>query len=838
MKSLASLFLPIYLAAAASAQSSSDAIRLENLGVVIQKNQVKVEVDLTSVITPRVFVATNPERLMIELPGVGAESERAPVPGNDQDVKWVWVETDKAANPPMSRVVVVLSDSRPYRVDADGSKIVLTVLPAGKSDAEKQNGPVGAASAPLVGRLRKKKKIPSQSGAADSEATVLTSPPLPPISVPEAKSANPAQGTGPSASGTAQTAPAQPAGPSETGDVVGQARGPSLTPAQGTGPSASGTVQTAQTQPGGPAETGDAGGQAPAPSLSAEPVVNAVPAASEATAQALDTTTQANADVRIAFRVKYVAEGVAYLEGGQNDGLSEGMKLEVRALDPSQKPTASKSDDAQSIADLQVASVALSSAVAEIQQSTRPVKVGDWAYLSSEDTQNMIAQRSLSTTRKYPVVVAFTEGDTLDDEARVVVPRPPLPEINRARGRIGFDYSGVATHGTGGGLSSNAGMVIRTDITRINGTYWNLSGFWRGRLSNRSMAGQQTLQDLINRTYTLGLTYDNPHSSWVAGFGRLYLPWATSLDTIDGGYFGRKVSTGVTAGIFAGTSPDPTSWSYNPDRRIGGAFVNFEGGSFDELHYTSTSGLGVSTLKWTIDRPFVFFENGLYYKRYLSIYHSLQADSPRGNAAVPGPGPGVSRSFLTIRLQPTSRVEFDLNHNYFRDIPTYDPSLVGTGLLDKYLFQGFSGGTRVQVLKNRDLWAYATIGRSSRSSDTKSSWNQLYGVTVGRLPRVGVRTDVHYSMFNSGFGSGSYQSVSFSRNFSDSLRWEVLGGRQSFNSPTTNDTSHFVTGNFEAALSSHYFVQTGYTWNRGASQNYDQWLFTFGYRFDSRSKRK
>jgi hypothetical protein len=380
--------------------------------------------------------------------------------------------------------------------------------------------------------------------------------------------------------------------------------------------------------------------------------------------------------------------------------------------------------------------------------------------------------------------------------------------------------------------------VIRTDITRINGTYWNLSGFWRGRLSNRSSGGQQTLQDLINRTYTLGLTYDNPRSNWVAGFGRLYLPWATSLDTIDGGYFGRKLSGGATAGIFAGTSPDPTSWSYNPDRRIAGAFVNFEGGSFDDLRYTSTSGLGVSTLKWTIDRPFVFFENGIFYKRYLSIYHSLQADSPRGNAAVPAPGPGVSRSFLTVRLQPVSRVEFDLNHSYFRDIPTFDPTLVGTGLLDKYLFQGLSGGVRVQVLKNRDIWAYTTIGRSSRSSDTKSSWNQLYGLTVGRMPWLGVRTDVHYSAFNSSFGSGSYESVSFSRNFNDNLRWEVLGGRQSFVSPTTNDTSHFVTGNFEASLGAHYFVQTGYTWNRGAAQNYDQWLFTFGYRFDSRSKRR
>ena len=332
------------------------------------------------------------------------------------------------------------------------------------------------------------------------------------------------------------------------------------------------------------------------------------------------------------------------------------------------------------------------------------------------------------------------------------------------------------------------------------------------------------------------MTYDNPHSNWAAGFGRLYLPWATSLDSIDGGYIARRFSKTVTAGIFGGSSPDPTSWSYNPDLRIGGAFVNFQGGSFDDLRYTSTSGFGLNMLKWKIDRPFVFFENGIFYKRFLSIYHSLQADSPSGNPQVAAPGAGVSRSFLTVRVQPTQRLEFNLNHTYFRDIPTYSAQLIGTGLLDKYLFQGFSGGVRVEAF--RDWWVYTTLGRSNRSGDATPSWNQLYGVTANRVPWLGVCADVHYSKFASSFGNGSYESISFSRTLHDTMRWEVLGGRQSFASPTLNDKSHFVTGNLEAGLGQHYFVQTGYTWNRGASQNYDQWIVTFGYRFDSRSNRK
>lgn len=548
-------------------------------------------------------------------------------------------------------------------------------------------------------------------------------------------------------------------------------------------------------------------------------------------------TRQPNADIRMSFKVKYVTEGAAYLDGGRSAGLTEGMKLQVYETNPAlARPGAAATRGDQVVAELDVISVAETSAVTEIHEPKRDVKAGDLAYLTSEDTEALVAQRSLSSTRKYPTVISFTAGDPLDEEARAEVPHPPLPEINRARGRIGFDYSGVMTHGPVSSLSSSMGLSVRTDFTRIGGTYWNMSGYWRGRFTQQS-AGPQTLQDLINRTYHLGLTYDNPNSPWVAGIGRLYLPWATSLDTIDGGYVGRRVTKATTLGIFAGSTPDPTSYSYNPDRRIGGAFVNFQGGSFDAFRYTSTSGMGISTLGWKIDRPFIFLENGIYYKRFLSIYDAMQADSPAGNPAVPAPGPGISRSFLTFRIQPVSRFEFDVNHTYFRDIPTFDPTLVGTGLLDKYLFQGFSAGPRVEVLK--EVWLYSTVGRSSRSGDKTSSLNQLYGINFGHLPWTRIRADVHWSKFSSSFGAGKYSAMSISRSFHDSFRWELLAGYQTFNSALlTRNSSHFATANLEAPVGRHYFFQGGFTWNRGSSMNYDQVLFSFGYRFDSRNNRK
>jgi len=486
------------------------------------------------------------------------------------------------------------------------------------------------------------------------------------------------------------------------------------------------------------------------------------------------------------------------------------------------------------VAELEVTAVAETSAVTDIHAPKRPVKVGDVAYLSTGDTEALVQQRALSATRQYPAVISFTEGDTLDEEARDLVPRPPLPSVNRARGRIGLDAIETISHGTSNVTSSDVGMVFRGDITRIGGTYWNLSGYWRGRLTKESVASQQTLQNLINRTYHLNMTYDNPNSTLVAGFGRLYLPWAPSLDTIDGGYFGKRLSKGATLGIFGGSTPDPSSWDYSPNRLISGAFINFEGGEYDRFHYSSTSGAGVSMVSWAVDRPFIFFEDSLSFKRNIAIYESAQLDNPRGNTVTPSPGPGLGRNFFTFRVNPHPRVELDLNYNYFRDIPTFDTNLVGTGLLDKYLFQGFSAGGRVEVWNQ--IWLSTNLGRSSGTGDAKTSLNQMYGITFGRLPWVKLRADAHYARFSGSFGNGSYEAVSLSRQMSDRLRLEVLIGQQNFASTlTTNTRGRFVTGTVETTLGPHYYLQSSFTTNRG-DLSYDQFMFSIGYRFDSKRR--
>ncbi|MGC2324526.1 MAG: AMIN domain-containing protein [Terriglobales bacterium] len=786
MRSLSFAVL-LFLLSPALAYAAGESASVVDIRVVRDNGFVRVEITLSQPVRPIVKTTEAPERLVVVLPGTVSEARQKRIPVGTAGIKGVRMGLH-SSDPLETDVVIDLEPTQTHShgLQVQGNKIVLAV--SGESAAAHRTAPASAGSlSPLVGALSKREAAPN----------------LPPVSSAAASApARAAATNAPNSSGLA-TAPPQP--------VQGIA----------SAPTGAGTPATAAV----PSELRAANRSTVESANAAAPAL---------------TMRVPNSDLRVAFTVKYVTAGAAYLDGGHSSGLAEGMKLQIKD-DIKRSPAApaeaagsaaSEADGGKRVvAELEVISVAETSAVTEIKSPTREVKKGDLAYLSAADQAALVEQRTLSSTRKYPQVVSFTEGDPLEEEARAEVPRPPMPSVNRARGRIGFDYGGI--HSGDGLNSTQAGMVVRADITRIGGTYWNLNGFWRGRLQTQASNVQPTIQDLIDRTYTLSMTYDNPNSPWVMGFGRLYLPWAPSLDTIDGGYFGRRLHKGVTAGVFGGSSPDPASWNYEPGRRMAGSFVNFEGGSFEGVRYTSTVGAGMSTVYGQFDRPLGFVESGLFYRRIISIYDSAQVDEPPANPAVASPGIGLARSFLTVGIQPIERLSFDLNHNYFRDVPTFDPNLIGTGLLDKYLFQGFSGGVRGEIVRHVTL--YTTMGASSRTGDVRNSINQMYGVNLDRIWRTGVRVDVHYSRFNSSFGDGRYEVISVSRNLGERFHFEVLGGQQNFTSTaTTDNSSHFLTSMMDVNLGARYFVSGGLTLQRG-SMNYDQWFTMLGYRFDNRS---
>jgi len=568
------------------------------------------------------------------------------------------------------------------------------------------------------------------------------------------------------------------------------------------------------------------------------PTVIAQQEAASAPAVAADAKpTSASAPVRSEFHVRYISGTSVYIDAGRDAGLAEGTSLVLKQ--DTSKPSADAQNTAVEpgvIAKLEVVAIASNSAVCEVKSTTRELVVGDTLSLPDAEVEKLVEKNTLGNTRRYPMVISFTEGDPLDEEVREALPRPDLPEVNQIRGRIGFDVSLIQQLGQASSSSKQYGMVFRADFTRILGTHWNLNGYWRGNLRTSSAPTQTTLQDLINRTYLMNLTYVNPGSRWTAGIGRLYLPWASSLEAIDGAYVGRMLGSHTVTGIFAGSTPDPAAWNYNPQRRIGGNFLNIHGGDFNSFRFSTTAGAGVNMLKWTIDRPFAFTENSFSFKHYFNVYHSMQIDRPTANPNMAPVKTGIGQSLLSLRVQVHPRVVLDLTDTYLRDVPTYDPTLVGTGLLDKYLYQGINGGARVQF--PRHITGYFSLGSSTDSADPKNALNRMFGASMANIWKTGLTADVRFSKFSSAFASGTYKTVTVSRDVTDNMRLDLQLGRYAYNSVPTgspSSNSNFANVTFESNLGSKLFVQSMFTAQRGGSLDYNQWTTTIGLRFNNRA---
>jgi hypothetical protein len=548
-----------------------------------------------------------------------------------------------------------------------------------------------------------------------------------------------------------------------------------------------------------------------------------------------DTPIDCPATVRHRFRIKFIAGSTAYIDGGSNAGLRVGMNLDIRSA--SVNPDQDEHDSP--IGAARIVGIATTSAILEVGSSSDEPKIGDWADLLPHDAD--AARKNVISGPDNTLHAAARLVDD-DDASHRSVGAPAqsfrstqtLGEETRTRtaGRIGLDYSGISSAGSTPGTSLQLGMSFQSDIRNLLGTHWNLEGYWRGRINRHSQFQEPTIEDSLNKTYTMQLYYDNPNSRWVAGVGRLYLPWAVSLDTVDGGYFGRKFPLRNTSGVFAGSTPDLSSWHYRPNQRIAGFFTNFEGGDYDRFHYSSTAGAALTSIRWKLDRPFAFFENELSYKGNLSAYHSLIFDSPQGPSTNGiRPGAGVSHSYFTLHYQPRPVVSFDLYHNFFRDVPTAVTSIVGTGLVDKLLFQGISAGTHVRPTRYFTL--YTTLGTSKKTGDTRRSLNEMFGATWNEIPRTGLRADFHYSKFDSNFGFGHYGVLSLSRQVTNRMYWNVQLGKQDIESTHTLDCdSNFVDDSVDFNLGRHSYLQSGFTYVKGETMNYRQWYMSWGYRFD------
>src|SRR5947199_10505237 len=121
---------------------------LEDVRVATSGTTVSVEVDLTQTITPTVTYARNPDRMIMDFPGVQPKRGLHRVAVHQSGVGRVRVGLNRS-NPPITRVVVDVDAVRPFSIEANGEKFSLKILTSKdpldqEADSEAENSDIEA----------------------------------------------------------------------------------------------------------------------------------------------------------------------------------------------------------------------------------------------------------------------------------------------------------------------------------------------------------------------------------------------------------------------------------------------------------------------------------------------------------------------------------------------------------------------------------------------------------------------------------------------------------------------------------------------------------------------
>jgi len=149
---LINIILLLVLVSFAVGQDPADRpVEIRNVDVAPVGEQVKIEVTLTQPVVPTVIVATNPDRLVLELPNTSSSAKQQRATVNQGGVKMVRIGLN-STNPPVTRVVLDLVEPRLYELATDGKKVTLTLL-APETARQRKGAPVPAATGTLLGKL-------------------------------------------------------------------------------------------------------------------------------------------------------------------------------------------------------------------------------------------------------------------------------------------------------------------------------------------------------------------------------------------------------------------------------------------------------------------------------------------------------------------------------------------------------------------------------------------------------------------------------------------------------------------------------------------------------------
>src|SRR6202162_3141834 len=114
------------LLSCAAAQNGAGTTTVQRVTTAIQGGDLRVEVTLNTPVKPSFETASNPDRILLDLPDTTSNDNLRSVAVNANGVRRVRTG-QHSTSPLITRVVLDLDQAHPYTVTTDGSRIIVTI---------------------------------------------------------------------------------------------------------------------------------------------------------------------------------------------------------------------------------------------------------------------------------------------------------------------------------------------------------------------------------------------------------------------------------------------------------------------------------------------------------------------------------------------------------------------------------------------------------------------------------------------------------------------------------------------------------------------------------------
>jgi hypothetical protein len=509
--------------------------------------------------------------------------------------------------------------------------------------------------------------------------------------------------------------------------------------------------------------------------------------------------------------VKYVSSSVVYLDAGRTAGLEMGDRVQILRGD-------------SLIAVLEVAFVADNSASCQLPENSALILVGDAAMSIVPDRAESTEVKTLQADTSIRYTAADSQTGSRGKRIR---------GSNRLSGSIGVQVRAQDDRETFNYDYTQRSLQIRTTLGRIGGSDYKLSVRANLRETLRSRETSSATKSAANhRLYEMAMLYDNPLAAFSYGVGRMLVRELRGIGYLDGAFGRYRLSSAVSAGVFAGTEPDLQNTKFRSDVTKAGAFAVYEKRVADANRFAATVSLAGAYDNGEIDREFVYQQINYTHGSRFNIYESTEVNVNRGwlkkaeNADLKVASFLLNTRYAFNRLLALS-LGYDSHTNYY----TYESRSVPDSLFNVALSQGWRGSVNLRFT-NR---TFAELGAGLRTTegnraDTKNGsvrlgGNDLLGSAIGLTLQV--------RAYENSFSKGYQPSVMLSHSFANVVRVSFDAGSNSYTLERGGEqlNQHWSRLTIDASIASHIYCSADAEAARGSGMDANTISAGLGYRF-------